>query len=329
MSRSRISRRQLLVAGGALLASSLPSGQTQAATPGRCRDGRVQLPDGRWLSYREYGVPSGPLAFYFHGTPGSRIELALNDVETKCRGLRVIAVDRPGMGRSTYDPCRRITDWPSDVEHLASALGYNDCRFGIVGLSGGAPYASVCAAKIPHRLTHVAIVSGHAPMRACGTCPGNQDKLIELVSRRPKLGKMAFNVIGRRLDKRPDKVMKMLSKSWSAADRKLIFCNPKHYRNLVYNIREAVHCGSQGIVKDIQLLNCNWGFCLSEIQCVPVSIWQGGCDPIVNVSMAKYFHKLIAGSQLTIDPEAGHITMFKDHAYEILETLVSCVPDAC
>ena len=323
-----LTRRQALSSTAAAFAASLPlplHAASQHAHPhAMYRDGRVRLASGRCLSYRDYGQNIGaPLLFYFHGTPGSRLELGLCDQESCDSGFRVIAVDRPGMGRSSYYSGRRITHWPKDVEQLAAALGYADKSFGIIGLSGGGPYAAVCAARIPHRLTHVAIVSGHPPLDACGTCPGNQDKLIEIITRRPKLGQAALGVVDRRLDRKPDETIKMMSKNWSAADRKLMLCNRKNYCQLIANLREATRCGIDGITKDIRLLGSCWGFCLSEICGVPVSIWQGKCDPVVTPSMGRYWHRNIAGSELIADPRAGHVTMFKWHVKEILSRFAS------
>ena len=318
-----LTRRELLATGGALLATSLPGARVLAAATPKPKDERFCLADGRWLSYRQYGPSGGPLVFYFHGTPGSRLELSLCDGECCCTGARVIAVDRPGLGRSSYQGGRRILDWTCDIEQLAAALGYADSRFGILGLSGGAPYAAACAAKIPRRLTHVAIVSGHAPLGACGTCPGDHDRLVELISRRQRLGKLSLKVVSRRLQRRPDKVIEHVTKDWAAADRQLVLCNPKHYRDIVACMREAVRCGPQGLVTDIRLLEQPWGFCVSDIRDVPVSIWQGGCDRIVTPSMGRYFHKQIEGSQLVTDPKAGHVTMLKNHSNEILSRFLS------
>ena len=44
--------------------------------------------------------------------------------------------DRPGMGRSDFQPGRRIVDWPNDVLELATALGFD--TFAVLGSSGGA-----------------------------------------------------------------------------------------------------------------------------------------------------------------------------------------------
>ncbi len=286
------------------------------------REGSLKLCDGRCLAYREYGDPHGQLVFYFHGTPGSRLEVALVSDEAYSAGIHLIAVDRPGLGRSTYDPCRRILDWPSDVAALADSFGYTDRQFGVLGFSGGAPYASACVLRMPHRINHAAIVSGHSPLGSPGVCSGSQDKMIRLITKRPRLGKMGIGFINRRLDRRPDKIVNMIAKKWTAADRQLVLCNPHYYRHLIENLNEAGRCGAAGMVKDIRLLGSCWGFQLCQLQGVPVSIWQGGCDQIATPSMGRYFHRTIAESELIVDPRAGHVTMLKWHIHEIYSRFV-------
>lgn len=287
-----------------------------------CREGRIRLCDGRQLAYREYGNLDGPLVFYFHGTPGSRLEVTLVSDEAHPAGIHLVSVDRPGLGCSTHDPCRQILDWPCDVVQLADSLGYADQQFGVIGFSGGAPYACACVLKIPHRLSHAAIVSGHTPLSACGVCEGNQDKMIRLIAKRPKLGKVCVGLINRRLDRRPDKIVNMVAKNWTAADRKLVLCNPHYYRHLIENLDEAGRCGAAGMVRDIRLLGSCWGFQLCQLQGVPVSIWQGRCDRVVTPSMGRYFHRNIAGSELILGSGAGHVTMLKWHINEIYSRFV-------
>ena len=316
-----ITRRQALIAGAALFSTALVAplaGVARAGQAGAARAGRQRLPSGRTLSYHQFGNPSGPLVLYFHGTPGSRLEAGLIEHEVCLSGVNLIAIDRPGMGYSTYDCGRRIVDWPCDVEQLAACLGYAGTSFGIIGMSGGAPYATVCARMIPHRLTHVAVVSGHAELGAPGVCAGSEDDAIALIARRPRLGCMGLDFIAGRLDRKTDHVIEKITKDWSAADRKLVLCNPRYYRNLIANLNEASCCGVEGLVTDIRLLACHWGFELCQIQGVSVSIWQGGCDRIAPPSTGRYFHRQIADSEYHFDPCAGHVTMLKWHAPEIL-----------
>jgi pimeloyl-ACP methyl ester carboxylesterase len=121
----------------------------------------IRLPDGRLLDYAEWGDPSGQPLIYCHSFPGSRAEGRLGDQPAKHAGVRVIAPDRPGMGLSDFQPGRALVDWPDDVGHLADALGLE--RFAVLGISGGSPYAAVCAWRLPQRLTDVGIVSGIGP----------------------------------------------------------------------------------------------------------------------------------------------------------------------
>ena len=58
--------------------------------------------------------------------------------------VRLIAPDRPGMGRSDPQPGHVVADWPADVAALADTLGLE--TFGVVGWSAGTPYAFACAA---------------------------------------------------------------------------------------------------------------------------------------------------------------------------------------
>jgi len=123
------------------------------------RDATVTLPDGRRLAYTEWGLPDGKPLLYFHGTPGSRLWCPDEDA-TAAAGVRLIAPDRPGFGRSDPQEGRTLADWPKDVEALADALHISS--FAVVGVSGGGAYAAACAALIPRRLSGVAVVSCRA-----------------------------------------------------------------------------------------------------------------------------------------------------------------------
>ena len=130
-----------------------------------------QLRDGRELSYAEYGASSGRPVLYFHGLPGSRLDPLPFAEEYLAEGIRVVAPDRPGYGRSS--PRRRwgLLDWVGDVVELADVLGIG--RFAVLGYSSGGKYAAACAFSVPERLSAVGIVSGVGP----ASMPGFRDGL--------------------------------------------------------------------------------------------------------------------------------------------------------
>jgi alpha/beta hydrolase family protein len=85
-------------------------------------DTTVTLADGRRLAYTEWGDPNGSPLLYFHGYPASRL-MCPDERATLSAGVRLIAPDRPGVGRSDVQEGRTIADWPADVDSLADALG--------------------------------------------------------------------------------------------------------------------------------------------------------------------------------------------------------------
>ncbi|PJB65604.1 MAG: hypothetical protein CO094_09585 [Anaerolineae bacterium CG_4_9_14_3_um_filter_57_17] len=123
---------------------------------------RFQLPDGRRLGYDEHGAPDGAPIFYLHGLPSSRLEakLYLSEDLLQSLNVRLIAVDRPGMGLSDFQPKRRLLDFPRDLLALADHLNIE--RFSILAYSLRGPYGLACAFAIPERLHKVGIVSGAA-----------------------------------------------------------------------------------------------------------------------------------------------------------------------
>ena len=122
----------------------------------------LQLPDKRQLGYALYGSLTGRPVLYFHGLPGSRLEASLLDASARSLALRIIAVDRPGFGLSDHQPTRRLLDWPDDIHLLAKALDIE--HFGVVAVSGGAPWALACACRLPQQLASLAIVGGLGPL---------------------------------------------------------------------------------------------------------------------------------------------------------------------
>src|SRR4030042_1364722 len=111
----------------------------------------IQLRDGRRLGFADFGDPKGKPIFYFPGGLGSRLQVQPTDAQPLKAGVRLIAVDRPGMGLSDFKRGRKIIDWPEDVRQLAEALALD--QFAVMGVSAGGPYALACAYRIPERLT--------------------------------------------------------------------------------------------------------------------------------------------------------------------------------
>ncbi|HSK34453.1 MAG TPA: alpha/beta hydrolase, partial [Propionicimonas sp.] len=127
-------------------------------------EGTVAVRDGRRLSFAEFGVPRWPAIVWMHGTPGSRRQIPLEArAFAEREGLRIIGIDRPGIGSSTPHLYPNILDWTRDLEILLDTLGVETVR--LIGLSGGGPYVLAAGAGLPDRVIAVGVLGGVAPTR--------------------------------------------------------------------------------------------------------------------------------------------------------------------
>src|SRR4051794_16679982 len=122
----------------------------------------VRLADGRRVGLAHLGDPAGYPVVVAHGTPASRLGHEFLDEPARARGLRVVCIDRPGMGLSDPKPDRTLSGWAADVAGVADELEFD--RFAAFGYSGGGPYALACGARLSERVSAVATMAGVGPV---------------------------------------------------------------------------------------------------------------------------------------------------------------------
>jgi pimeloyl-ACP methyl ester carboxylesterase len=282
-------------------------------------DNVYRLEDGRLLGFAEYGDLDGKPSFFFHGFPGSRLEAQLADSAAKKLGIRVVAIDRPGYGLSDFKAGRTIIDWPSDVVEMADALKID--RFAVAGLSGGGPYAAVCALKIPERLTAVGIISGVGPFGAPNATEGmsRQNRVLFGTARRaPWLMSLPMWLMARAA--RSDRFISLIEGPMPGPD-KAVLARPEIRAVLKKDAAEAFRSGSRGVAWEAALYSRPWGFRLKDIA-MEVHLWQGEEDVNVPPSMGHYQARTIPNCRPTFYPNEGHL-LIVDRMEEILHTLIS------
>ncbi|KAK4552000.1 hypothetical protein LTR86_010677 [Recurvomyces mirabilis] len=137
--------------------------------------GTYVLDDGRRIAYNICGATEGHTVFHLHGWPGSRTECSLFAVQAAELGVRIVAIDRPGIGLSAPQPRRKALDHALDIRQVAKHLGVKE--YSVMGVSGGGQYALACAFCIPpEELISVALVCGQGPIEISlrGMKLGNQ-----------------------------------------------------------------------------------------------------------------------------------------------------------
>ncbi len=287
--------------------------------------GTVRLPDGRDLAYEEYGTPTGFPVLSFHGGLSSRLDAAPAHEAAVARGVRLLSPDRPGMGLSTYQPGRRLLDWPADVTHLTDALGIG--RFAVMGWSAGGPYAAICAARLRGRVTAAALLSSSVPLDLYGTTRGlsSEDRVLLFLARRaPWLASSLMKVSI--VNASNARLLRAVMRSFPPADRTVLteWGPPDHALAFV---REAVRQGTQGCVQDYRIFGEPWGFALEEIT-VPVDIWEGADDSTGPPGYRAFLQRHIPQATVTVVPGEGHLSLLPHQAPAILSSLLGGGHDA-
>lgn len=272
------------------------------------RDDHVTLADGRTLAFLELGDPGGAPAMYFHGVPGSRLEGRLATDAARSVGVRVIAPDRPGFGGSSFQRRRTIAAWPADVAELADRLGLS--RFAVIGVSGGGPYALACAARMPRRVTGVALVAALGRASGRGLTRGMlmRNRLaLALAGRAPAAARIAIGLAARAVRSHPERFVACMQAGAPAADRKLL--GEGGYRALfAQSTPLALRRGGRGVARDLTLLARAWDFRLEEVR-APVSLWHGLADNIVPAAMARALAAALPRSALHCFAGEGHLSL--------------------
>ncbi|KAJ8520943.1 hypothetical protein ONZ45_g2310 [Pleurotus djamor] len=104
------------------------------------------------VSLSDLGSQSGIPIIVFLGLGCVRHIMGLYDEMAECLGLRLITIDRWGLGRTDQRPksAKGIIQWASIVEEVLDLLRIDKCS--VMAHSAGAPYALSFANKLPNRI---------------------------------------------------------------------------------------------------------------------------------------------------------------------------------
>jgi pimeloyl-ACP methyl ester carboxylesterase len=280
----------------------------------------VTMPDRRELVYEEYGDPGGTPVLSFHGGLSSRLDAAPAHDAALSLGVRIISPDRPGMGRSTFQPGRRLLDWPDDVAALTAALAID--RFAVMGWSCGGPYAAVCAARMGDRVTAVGLLSSAVPLDLFGTTKGlsSDDRiLLFLVRRTPRLASALLRVSI--ADATETRLYREIRRTFPAVDRAALDERGSMVDAVAF-IKESMRQGTAGCLQDYRVFGDPWGFELGEIT-APVHLWEGTEDHTGPPEYRELLLRHLPDAHLSLIPGEGHVSLLQHQAGAILAGLTT------
>jgi pimeloyl-ACP methyl ester carboxylesterase len=234
-------------------------------------------------------------------------------------GIRAIAVDRPGLGWSDWQPSRRVLDGPVDVTALADALGLQ--RFAVLGYSGGVPYALACGQLLPDRVSAVTLVGCVGPDDEPGLVAGLSRQVARMrqdCRRRPRRAWLTWAGVRFAVARYPERVLTRSMSALPDPDRAALAepgLGRPTWRICVWPCARAT---GSGFGHGIECLGVGLR---PELIQAPVRIWQGERDRNAPPLMARRLAAVIPDCTATFSPDDGHLSIIGRQAETMLSTV--------
>lgn len=265
-------------------------------------DQTVSLGDGRTLGWAEFGDADGFPVLNAHGGLACRLDVAAAAEAATVAGVRLISPDRPGIGSSDAQPGRTILDWARDVAELSDHLGID--RFAVMGWSMGGQYAAAVGYLLAPRVTRVAIIAGALPLTEPGVfeqLPFMDRAYTRLSQRAAPLARACFRTMHVAARYAPNAYGRLAAGELGEADAAVL--RGEGLGTFAEMSAEALRRPG-GVVDDYRAWMRPWGFTPEDLE-VPVDVWAGTDDELVNGDWPRLLAQQIPGAQLKIR-SGGH-----------------------
>ncbi|MGE0220304.1 alpha/beta fold hydrolase [Mycolicibacterium sp.] len=272
-------------------------------------EGNVAVGSDRRIGFAEFGDPQGRAIFWLHGTPGARRQVPVEArLYAESNRIRLIGVDRPGIGSSTPHEYGSVLDFAEDLRTIADTLGID--RMEIIGLSGGGPYTLACAAAMPDRVVGIGVLGGVAPTRGADAIGGGVmgtvglpvAPLLEHVG--TPLSVFAAGLI--RLIKPVAEPALYLYASVSPVGDRRLLVRPEFKAMFLDDLLNGSRKQLAAPFADVVVFARDWGFRLDEVK-VPVRWWHGDRDHIVPFAHGEHVVGKLPDATLHTLPGESHL----------------------
>jgi pimeloyl-ACP methyl ester carboxylesterase len=268
------------------------------------------------------GRRGGPAIFHFHGHGSSRFEVRLLAETASRLGVRLIGLDRPGIGSSDAKPDFRILDWPEDVQEVADQLGIE--RFAVEGLSAGGIYALACAYKIPHRLTACGLISSAVPRYMIAQAGPRWMRITWWLGKRipwllwPLICLVTFE---RGATQASIEAWLLRISPWLGEPDQRLLASHDVRTSCAQALAEGARQGSKANLREAMADFQPWDFEVEKIPFKKLFMWHGEQDRLVPAVQARLLAQALPQCIATFYPNEGHISVLANHAHDILETM--------
>lgn len=278
------------------------------------RFGQTELSDGRKLGWAEWGPESGTPVLFFPGAATSRF-LGFGGNLVDELGVRLISVDRPGLGASDPAPGRTFADWARDIEQLIHLKKLPSVA--IVAYSQGSPFGLASAQS--NLVKALAIVCGTDELAQASFADQLTPDVQRIVAN-IKADAMAAEAFFRGFPG-ADFMWEMILRMNGNEDL-AVYTDPAFERAFRRAMNEAFSQGTAGYATDCLLAMSAWPFDLGAIH-IPVDIWYGALDksPVHSPDFGLRLSQRINSARRHFLPDAGGALLWT-HSRDILCALL-------
>ncbi|OIP99088.1 MAG: hypothetical protein AUK35_08945 [Zetaproteobacteria bacterium CG2_30_46_52] len=278
----------------------------------------LSLFDGRKLEYTEFGDPEGTPLIYFHGILHSREQFHPFSTYPEKHGLRIIAPERPGFGKSCMQKQRSLRNYTNDILQLAQHL--NLTKFYVLGDGDGAPAALACANLLGNFVYKAAVV-GCMPDPTFehmeNILPFDR-KLMAMAKSTPKSILNPFYRMILKAMRRNNNYYRLMFNEFCKADQAII-STPEHEKLFQSGMDNLLKENVDGFLDDYFSRLSLWDFSVGSTQTV-VDMWHGEEDCISNINSAKAIAYALPRCNRHFLKGHGHY-LFISHIDAILQQL--------
>lgn len=295
------------------------------------------LPNRRKLGYATYGAETGPVVFHLHGLGDCRFTGSFFHEPGKKLGVRIVAVDRPGIGLSSPQEHRTALEHAEDVRLLAAHLGAK--TYSVIGVSGGGPYALACAHALPgEELRSVSLVVGFGPYHLTMRHTRWLVWLFYQICRNvPFLLRWFRTQEVQKLESKP--IEKFIAETKAQLDGWLYRLLGPHDKDgellrdeaflalCVEAMREHFRQGVEGHMDEWRVMTADEiGFDLGEVRRdLPVHLWYGRHDTSVSWRVGEAIAGAIGENAQLIIKDEAHLSLISGCGEDILTKLLETV----
>ncbi len=285
-------------------------------------EGNIAVGADRQIGFAEFGDPQGRAIFWLHGTPGARRQIpAEARAYAELEHIRLIGVDRPGIGSSTPHQYSNVLAFADDLRVIADTLGIN--HFAVIGLSGGGPYALAAAAAMPERVVAAGILGGVAPYVGEDAISSGLMNLGSTVAPVLEVAGLPIRLVAGTLIKFLGPVaspaLEIYARISPEGDRRLLG-RPEFKAMFLDDLLNGTRKQLAAPFADIVVFVRDWGFRLDEVK-VPVHWWHGDKDHIVPFEHGSHSVARLPDADMTVLPGESHLGGL-GRAEEILRTML-------